>query len=116
MNPSGAQPLEKLRGIRKIDLTTASLATSDLAREINRDIVLEFIRFRQPISRVNLARLSGLQPSTISAIVDDLLGEGWIKEGAIVRGSRGRPSTMISINDELVILAVDLRPGVPSSL
>jgi len=111
MNPSGVQSLERLRGIRKIDLTTASLATSDLAREINRDIVLEFIRFRQPISRVNLARLSGLQPSTISAIVDDLLEEGWIKEGAIVRGSRGRPSTMISINDDLVILAVDLRPG-----
>ena len=111
MMASGAQSLDKLRGIRKIDLTTASLATSDLAREINRDIVLEFIRFRQPVSRVNLARLSGLQPSTISAIVDDLLREGWVKEGAIVRGSRGRPSTMISINDDLVILAVDIRPG-----
>jgi predicted NBD/HSP70 family sugar kinase len=111
MNSSGGQSLDKLRGIRKIDLTTASLATSDLAREINRDIVLEFIRFHQPVSRVNLARLSGLQPSTISAIVDDLLREGWVKEGAIVRGSRGRPSTMISINDDLVILAVDLRPG-----
>lgn len=104
------KPFTRLRGVRKIDLTTASLATSDLAREINRDIVLEFIRFNQPISRVNLARLSGLQPSTISAIVDSLLQEGWVKEGAIVRGPRGRPSTMVSISDDLAILAVDLRP------
>jgi len=101
---------ERLRGVRKIDLSTASLATSDLAREINRDIVLEFIRFHQPISRVNLARLSGLQPSTISAIVDSLVREGWVKEGEIVRGSRGRPSTMISISDDLAIIAIDLRP------
>jgi predicted NBD/HSP70 family sugar kinase len=101
---------DRLRGVRKIDLSTVSLATSDLAREINRDIVLEFIRFHQPISRVNLARLSGLQPSTISAIVDNLVQEGWVKEGEVVRGSRGRPSTMISINDELATLAIDLRP------
>jgi predicted NBD/HSP70 family sugar kinase len=106
---SGTLP-DRLRGVRKIDLTTASLATSDLAREINRDIVLEFIRFHQPISRVNLARISGLQPSTISAIVDNLVREGWVKEGEIVRGSRGRPSTMISISDDLAILAIDLRP------
>lgn len=107
---SGALTPDRLRGIRKIDLSTASLATSDLAREINRDIVLEFIRFNQPISRVNLARLSGLQPSTISAIVDNLVREGWVKEGEVVRGSRGRPSTMISISDDLAILAIDLRP------
>jgi predicted NBD/HSP70 family sugar kinase len=110
IKPSGTQALERLRGVRKIDLSTASLATSDLAREINRDIVLEFIRFNQPLSRVNLARLSGLQPSTISAIVDSLLQEGWVKEGGVVRGPRGRPSTMVSISDDRAIFAIDLRP------
>ncbi|MDE1175799.1 MAG: ROK family transcriptional regulator [Edaphobacter sp.] len=105
-----SSPIERIRGVRRIDRTTASLATSDLAREINRDIVLEFIRFNQPVSRVNLARLSGLQPSTISAIVDSLLQEGWVKEGEIVRGSRGRPSTMVSISDDVAIFAIDLRP------
>jgi len=107
---SGMHSPDRLRGVRKIDLSTVSLATSDLAREINRDIVLEFIRFNQPISRVNLARLSGLQPSTISAIVDNLVQERWVKEGEVVRGERGRPSTMISISDDLAIFAIDLRP------
>jgi predicted NBD/HSP70 family sugar kinase len=98
-------------GIRRIDLSSAQLASSEMARDINRDIVLEFIRFRQPVSRVDLSRLSGLQPSTISAIVEDLIEEGWVKEGAVVRGGRGRPSTMLSVNEELVTLALDIRPN-----
>lgn len=98
-------------GIRRIDLSSAQLASSEMARDINRDIVLEFIRFRQPVSRVDLSRLSGLQPSTISAIVEDLIGEGWVKEGAVVRGGRGRPSTMLSVNEDLVTLALDIRPN-----
>lgn len=98
-------------GVRRIDLSSAQLASSEMARDINRDIVLEFIRFRQPVSRVDLSRLSGLQPSTISAIVEDLIDEGWIKEGAVVRGGRGRPSTMLSVNEDLVTLALDIRPN-----
>jgi len=98
-------------GVRRIDLSSAQLASSEMARDINRDIVLEFIRFRQPVSRVDLSRLSGLQPSTISAIVEDLIEERWIKEGAVVRSGRGRPSTMLSVNDDLVTLALDIRPN-----
>jgi len=101
---------ERLYGVRRIDLASAQLASSELARDINRDIVLEFIRFRQPVSRVDLSRLTGLQPSTISAIVEDLIEEGWVREGAVVRGARGRPSTMLLVNDDLVTLALDVRP------
>jgi len=97
-------------GVRNIDLSSAQSASSEIARDINRDIVLEFIRFRQPVSRVDLSRLSGLQPSTISAIVEELIEEKWIKEGAVVQGARGRPSTMLSVNSDLVTLALDLRP------
>jgi predicted NBD/HSP70 family sugar kinase len=105
-----ANSAEQLYGVRRIDLSSAQLASSELARDINRDIVLEFIRFRQPVSRVDLSRLSGLQPSTISAIVEELIEEGWVREGALVRGARGRPSTMLSVNEDLVTLALDIRP------
>jgi predicted NBD/HSP70 family sugar kinase/predicted transcriptional regulator len=101
---------ERIHGIRRIDLSSAQLASSENARDINRDIVLELIRFKQPVSRVELARFSGLQPSTISIIVEQLIGEGWIREGAVVRRSRGRPSTMIEVNDLLVTFALDIRP------
>jgi predicted NBD/HSP70 family sugar kinase len=101
---------QRVHGIHRIDLSSVQLASSENARDINRDIVLELIRFRQPVSRVELARFSGLQPSTISIIVEQLIGEGWIREGAIVRRPRGRPSTMIEVNDRLVTFAIDLRP------
>jgi predicted NBD/HSP70 family sugar kinase len=107
---TGLRAPERVHGVRQIDLSSAQLASSENARDINRDIILELIRFRQPVSRVELARFSGLQPSTVSIIVEQLIGEQWIREGAVVRGSRGRPSTMLEVNDFLVTFALDIRP------
>ncbi len=107
---NGQVTQEHVRGIRRIDLSSAQLASSEIARDINRDIVLELIRFEQPVARATLARLSGLRPSTISAIVEQLIAEQWVCEGAVVKGPRGRPSTMISVNSEKVTFALDLRP------
>ncbi len=98
------------RGIKRIDLAYVQLASSENARDVNRDIVLEIIRSRQPIARADLARASGLQPSTISAIVEQLLEEKWVTEGAIARRPRGRRPTLLSLNTDLVILAADIRP------
>src|SRR5580693_3289616 len=98
------------RGIKRVDLAYVELASSEDARDINRDIVLEIIRSQQPIARADLARSSGLQPSTISAIVEQLIREKWVSEGAIARRPRGRPSTLLSLSDAMVILVADIRP------
>ncbi len=98
------------RGIKRIDLAYVELASSENARDINRDIVLEIIRSKQPVARADLARSSGLQPSTISAIVEQLISEKWVAEGAMARRPRGRPSTLLSLNDAMVILVADVRP------
>jgi predicted NBD/HSP70 family sugar kinase len=99
------------RGIKRIDLAYVELASSEDARDINRDIVLEIIRSQQPVARADLARSSGLQPSTISAIVEQLIEEKWVSEGAVSRRPRGRPSTLLSLNDAMVILVADVRPN-----
>ncbi len=96
-------------GKRRFDLHTEDPASSELARDINRDIILELLRRKQPIARVDLARLSGLQRSTVSLIVEQLVAERWIVEGATVHTARGRRPTMLSLNADLVILTVDLR-------
>lgn len=101
---------EQTRGVRRIDLASAQPASSEIARGINRDIILELIRFNQPLARADLSRLSGLRPSTVSKIVEQLVHERWVREGAILRAPRGRPSTMLSVNDDLVTFAVDIRP------
>jgi predicted NBD/HSP70 family sugar kinase len=85
-------------------------ASSEVVRDINRRIVLNLIRTRQPISRADLARVSGLQRSTISLIVEQLIHSQWVREGATGRLPRGRRPTFLRLNDERVIIGVDLRP------
>jgi predicted NBD/HSP70 family sugar kinase len=101
-------------GMRRIDLTHAKLASSQTARGINRDILLEIIRTNQPISRADLSRRSGLQRSTVSQIVEQLIEEQWVREGAIARLPRGRRPTLLGLNEDLVVIAVDLRPSQAS--
>jgi predicted NBD/HSP70 family sugar kinase len=97
-------------GIRHIDLAEVQLATSETARIINREIVLELIRASQPISRADLARRSGLGRSTISQIVEQLIEENWVREGAIGSLPRGRKPTLVGLNEDLVAIAVDIHP------
>jgi predicted NBD/HSP70 family sugar kinase len=85
-------------------------ASSEVARGINRRIVLNLIRRRYPISRADLARVSGLQRSTISLIVEQLIEEQWVVEGPTGRLPRGRRPTFLRLNDERVIIGVDVRP------
>lgn len=86
-------------------------ASSEVARDINRRIVLNLVRTRHPISRADLARLSGLQRSTISLIVEQLIHEDWVLEGPTGRLPRGRRPTFLRLNDERVIIGVDVRPA-----
>src|SRR5208283_767914 len=85
-------------------------ASSEVVRDINRRIVLNLIRTRQPISRADLARVSGLQRSTISLIVEDLIEGHWVLEGPTGRLPRGRRPTFLRLNDDRVIIGVDIRP------
>jgi predicted NBD/HSP70 family sugar kinase len=86
-------------------------ASSEVVRDINRRIVLNLIRTRQPVSRADLARVSGLQRSTISLIVEQLMEENWVLEGPTGRLPRGRRPTYLRLNDERVIAGVDIRPS-----
>jgi predicted NBD/HSP70 family sugar kinase len=97
-------------GIQRVDLAEMELASSETARVINRDIVLELIRTSQPISRADLARRSGLGRSTISQIVEQLIRENWVREGAMGSLPRGRRPTLIGLNEDLVAIAVDIHP------
>lgn len=92
------------------DKNRVHLASSEGVRDINRRIVLNLIRTKQPISRADLARVSGLQRSTISLIVEDLIEGHWVLEGATGRLPRGRRPTFLRLNDDRVIIGVDIRP------
>src|SRR5215831_19126962 len=98
--------------MRRTHFNDAQVATSETARGINRGIVLNLIRRRQPISRADLARASGLQRSTVSLITEQLIRERWVIYGSTGRLPRGRRPTFLQLNDQRAILAVDLRPSI----
>ena len=87
------------------------VASSQTARAINRDIVLQTIHMRQPVSRADLARLTGLQASTVSLILGELIEEAWVSPGILGHLPRGRRPTFVTLNDQHVALAIDLRPA-----
>lgn len=67
-------------------------------QQFNRLIVLKKLRAAQPVSRTELAGLSGLTGGTITAIIADLVRRGLIIEEKVEIGGRGRPKINLSIN------------------
>ncbi len=97
--------------MRRLNFTNTQVASSETARDINRGVLLNLIRRRQPISRADLARLSGLQRSTVSLIIEQLIREKWVVNGPLGRLPRGRRPTFLRLNDRRAIVVADLRPS-----
>jgi glucokinase-like ROK family protein len=88
-------------------------ASSETARDINRSLVLNTIRTKQPVSRADLARETGLQRSTVSLIVEQLTRERWVVEGGVAHLPRGRKPRLLSLDIERAgIIGVNIRPQI----
>ncbi len=94
----------------RLFLNNQTNASNRIAREINRNLIFNHIRVRQPVSRADLARISGLQRSTVSLIVEELLAENWIVEGQTGEIPRGRKPTFLNLNGKRGVLALDIHP------
>lgn len=97
--------------MRRINPKDFTLATRGTSREINRQIVLTLIRTHQPVSRADLSRLMETNRANVTFIVNQLLEEGLVREGA--RGNenvRGRRPTFLYLNSQKsYAVAVDVR-------
>ena len=85
--------------------------TSDqvFVREINLSTVLRLIHTQSPISRAQIAVLTGLNKSTVSSLVDELLTQNLIHETGSNSGAAGRPATWLEINPQAgLIVGVEL--------
>jgi predicted NBD/HSP70 family sugar kinase len=94
----------------RLFLNNQTNASNRIAREINRNLIFNHIRVRQPVSRADLARISGLQRSTVSLIVEELIAENWIVEGQTGEIPRGRKPTFLNLNGKRGVLALDIHP------
>jgi N-acetylglucosamine repressor len=76
-----------------------------LIRDINRTLLLNLVRERGGASRAELARVSGLSPSTVTSITASLLADGFLLEAdgasptALRPASVGRPATNLRVNE-----------------
>jgi len=80
-----------------------------LVKQINKSIVLNTIRKKEVISRAGIAEFTGLNKSTVSFLVDELIKEGFVKEIGLGESKGGRKPIMLTINDKSgCVIGVDL--------
>ena len=72
----------------------------DLIKEINRNLVLNLIKSRAPISRTEIARLSGLSPATISGIASDFIASGLVHQMGEGESTGGRRPVLLRLNHQ----------------
>lgn len=82
--------------MRLINLKKANVARADTIRHINRQIVLNYVREKEPISRAEISHETALQRSTVSLIVEELKAHGLIDE---IEGEStgGRPPLLLRL-------------------
>ncbi len=87
------------------------IARPNTIRDINKQIVLNYVRDRSPISRAEIARETALQRSTVSSIVDDLQVAGMIEEIGSGTSTGGRKPTLLRLKTGIpVAIGVDVTP------
>ena len=79
-------------------------------RQINRNLVFNLIRTRQP-SRVPILPASPVCTQHVSLIVEDLIQERWVLEGSTGRLPRGRRPTFLELNHQRAVIALDIHPS-----
>lgn len=71
---------------------------SDLIRQLNRSLVLDLIRRQGPISRADVKRITGLNFTTVTNAVADLVATEMVQEVGLGSSSGGRKPVMLTLN------------------
>lgn len=99
--------------MKKINLQEAKthIARPNTIRDINKQIVLNYVRDMAPISRADIARETDLHRSTVSVIIDELLQSGLIEEIGVGDSSGGRRPTLFKLKTGVPFaIGIDLTP------
>lgn len=101
----------------------ASLSGTNLERagDYNQRVMLQAIRVNGPITRADLAEMTGLTAPTIANITRRLQSQGLIVEAGRLHGGRGQPAMRLAVNpdgafsigvnidrDHITVVALDL--------
>src|SRR5919108_2990903 len=86
---------------RKPNLADVKAAGHDMLRLVNRRILLSIIADRQPISRADIAKISGLNKATVSTITGEMLKDRCVVENGLGQTTPigGKPPTPLCLNE-----------------
>lgn len=84
----------------RVNLFSSGLSGTNLERgsSHNLRVTLQAIRLNAPVTKVELAEITGLTPPSVTNIARKLLAEGLIREAGRRRGERGQPAMKLAIN------------------
>jgi predicted NBD/HSP70 family sugar kinase len=106
----GADRERRTEPHRRTGLEGRRKASPADARRQNRALLLRALFHAGPMSRADLARASGLTPTTVSNVIGELVADGVIEEaGRAPSGSVGKPATLVSVvPDARHVVCLDL--------
>lgn len=71
-----------------------------LLREMNLAAIMNYVRERAPVSRTALARATGLNKTTVSSLVRELIDQGFLHEVNTWSNGIGRPAVLLELNPQ----------------
>ncbi len=97
--------------LRSKNLENGEILEQSGLRRHNLGIIFRAIRDSGPISRAQLAHITGMTKPGVTNIVDELLERGLINQGAEEsRKNRGRPGVLLTINAHATsVIVIELR-------
>ena len=84
-------------------------ADQEVVRKVNQSLILNALRLHAPISRAELASHTGLNRSTVTNIIKELIDEGLVWEQELKDSKIGRPSISLNLRpDGGAIIGVEI--------
>jgi glucokinase-like ROK family protein len=94
-------------------------------RELNLSVIMNHLRTNAPISRAELAETTGLNKTTVSSLVYDLIERHFVREVGLVSSGFGRPAIKLKLNptagfivsceigvDFILVICTDFAPTI----
>lgn len=79
-------------------MTSINTADQVYVRKVNTAILLNLLRLEAPLSRAELAKQTGLNRSTVSSIIAELLEVRLVRETELQKDKVGRPGMSLELN------------------
>ncbi|MDQ0469641.1 ROK family transcriptional regulator [Labrys wisconsinensis] len=79
-------------------MAAQTTSSTPIARKISTNAAVRTVLAKGPISRADIAKLTGLSKQTVSEVVQDLIDEGWLRSSGRTDGKRGRSAITYELN------------------